>query len=114
MLEESLRFVIRSEMEKVLELYLSNKHFCGISEDKLAAGEKNASRIEEEVKQNLTYEADIKPLVIKLLKERGKDVVKDVLDYFFVTSASQVKQEDWPEFIAVVKKALAGVEWDTH
>lgn len=54
----------------------------------------------------LDFEKDIAPLVLKVVAERGKPVVQDILAQFGVERASQVPDEQLNELVAVLKDAL--------
>lgn len=54
----------------------------------------------------LDFEKDIAPLVLKVVAERGKPVVQDILAQFGVERASQVPDDQLNELVAVLKDAL--------
>ena len=54
----------------------------------------------------LDFEKDIAPLVLKVVAERGKPVVQDILAQFGVERASQVPDEQLNELVAALKDAL--------
>lgn len=54
----------------------------------------------------LDFDKDIAPLVLKVVAEKGKPVVQDILAQFGVERASQVPDAQMNELVAVLKDAL--------
>jgi hypothetical protein len=55
----------------------------------------------------LDFDKDITPLVLRVVKEKGKPVVQDILAQFGVERASQVDEQLWPELVAALEGELA-------
>lgn len=55
----------------------------------------------------LDYEKDVKPLVLRLAKEKGRDTVLGVLGEFKIAQANLLKPEQYGDFITACNKALA-------
>ncbi|MDT0140190.1 hypothetical protein [Acidovorax sp. PRC11] len=55
----------------------------------------------------LTYDKDIKPLIIQLGKERGRDATLALLGKFGATSGPGLKPEQFGEFVEGAKAVLA-------
>jgi chemotaxis response regulator CheB len=51
----------------------------------------------------LDYETEVAPLVLKAVDTAGRDKVKSVLDQFGVTRASQIEPSRWPELVALLQ-----------
>jgi microcompartment protein CcmL/EutN len=51
----------------------------------------------------LDYETEVAPLVLKAVDTAGRDKVKGVLDQFGVTRASQIEPSRWPELVALLQ-----------
>lgn len=56
----------------------------------------------------LDYEKDIKPLALRVAKEKSRDVLIEVLKGFDgAAKADQVKAEQWPALVKKLNEALA-------
>jgi hypothetical protein len=58
----------------------------------------------------LDYVKDVKPITIRLSKEKGREITIAVLSRFGVKSAQDLDAAQWAEYIAHCKKVLAGGE----
>jgi hypothetical protein len=58
----------------------------------------------------LDYVKDVKPITIRLSKEKGREITIGVLSRFGVKSAQDLDTTQWAEYIAHCKKVLAGGE----
>ncbi|SPA25905.1 conserved hypothetical protein [Cupriavidus taiwanensis] len=56
----------------------------------------------------LDYEKDIKPRVLLLSKEKGREATVATLGRFGVVKATELNADQWPEFLAYVDKVIAG------
>ena len=56
----------------------------------------------------LDYEKDIKPRVLLLSKEKGREATVATLGRFGVVKATELNADQWPEFLAYVNKVIAG------
>jgi len=55
----------------------------------------------------LDIEADVRPLILKVVTARGKPVMEELLSRFGVTKASQIEAALLPELVALMQEALA-------
>jgi hypothetical protein len=55
----------------------------------------------------LDIEADVRPLILKVVTARGKPVMEELLSRFGVAKASQIKPALLPELVALMQEALA-------
>jgi hypothetical protein len=55
----------------------------------------------------LDIEADVRPLILKVVTARGKPVMEEILSRFGVTKASQIEPALLPELVALMQEALA-------
>lgn len=56
----------------------------------------------------LDYEKDIKPRVLLLSKEKGRDATVATLGRFGVVKATELNPSQWAEFLDFVNKVIAG------
>jgi hypothetical protein len=54
----------------------------------------------------LNFDTDVAPLVLKVVKDKGKPVVQQILDQFGVERASLLDPARWPELVEQLKGAL--------
>jgi hypothetical protein len=54
----------------------------------------------------LNFDTDVAPIVLQVVKDKGKPVVQAILEEFGVERASQLDPARWPELIAQLKDAL--------
>lgn len=54
----------------------------------------------------LTFDTDIAPLVLQVVKDKGKPVAQEILSQFGVVKASLLDASRWPELIAALQDAL--------
>jgi hypothetical protein len=55
----------------------------------------------------LDYEKDVKPLALRVAKDKGREKLIEILGEFKVAQANLLKAEQWGEFITACNKALA-------
>jgi hypothetical protein len=55
----------------------------------------------------LDIEADVRPLILKVVTARGKPVMEELLSRFGVAKASQIEPALLPELVALMQEALA-------
>ena len=58
----------------------------------------------------LDYVKDVKPITIRLSKEKGREITISVLSRFGVKSAQDLDAAQWADYIAHCEKVLAGGE----
>lgn len=58
----------------------------------------------------LDYAKDVKPITIRLSKEKGRETTIAVLQRFGVKGAQELDAAQWAEYIAHCEKVLAGGE----
>ena len=58
----------------------------------------------------LDYKKDVKPITIRLSKEKGREITIAVLSRFGVKSAQDLDAAQWADYIAHCEKVLAGGE----
>lgn len=56
----------------------------------------------------LDYEKDIKPKVLKLAAEKGRDATAATMARFGVKKAPELNKSQWPEFVRFIDRVLAG------
>ena len=54
----------------------------------------------------LNFDTDVAPIVLQVVKDKGKPAVQAILEQFGVERASQLDPARWPELIAQLKDAL--------
>lgn len=54
----------------------------------------------------LNFDTDVAPIVLQVVKEKGKPVAQDILSQFGVEKASMLDASRWPELIAALQDAL--------
>lgn len=54
----------------------------------------------------LSFDADVAPYVLQVVKEKGKPVAEEILSQFGVAKASLLDPAQWPELVAALKDAL--------
>ena len=55
----------------------------------------------------LDIEADVRPLILKVVTARGKPVMEEILSRFGVVKASHIEPALLPELVALMQEALA-------
>ena len=55
----------------------------------------------------LDFEADVRPMVLKVVEVRGKPVMEEMLSRFGVAKASMIDPALLPELVALMQEALA-------
>ena len=56
--------------------------------------------------EELNFETDVAPLVLQVVKEKGKPAAQEILSQFGVEKASAIDPAQWPELIEALKGAL--------
>ena len=64
------------------------------------------SEKEAAVSNELNFDTDVAPIVLQVVKEKGKPVVQEILEQFGVERASTLDPSRWPELVAQLKGAL--------
>jgi hypothetical protein len=64
------------------------------------------SEKEAAVSNELNFDTDVAPIVLQVVKEKGKPVAQSILEEFGVARASQLDPARWPELVAQLKDAL--------
>lgn len=54
----------------------------------------------------LDFDTDIAPLVLQVVKDKGKPVAQEILSQFGVEKASNLDPARWPELVAALQDAL--------
>lgn len=54
----------------------------------------------------LDFDTDVAPVVLQVVKDKGKPVAEEILSQFGVAKASQLDPVQWPELVATLKAAL--------
>ena len=67
---------------------------------------KNTAASSESSASELNFDTDVAPIVLQVVKDKGKPVVQAILEEFGVERASQLDPARWPELIAQLKDAL--------
>jgi hypothetical protein len=82
-----------------------------------SAGKSKSPSKDDADEDELDYERDVKPQIVALSKEFGRDVALEVLEQFTnaatdepCTKGQEVSPEDWPKFLKAIKKARAKAE----
>lgn len=55
---------------------------------------------------DLHFDTDVAPIVLQVVKEKGKPVAQEILSQFGVEKASALDTARWPELVAALKDAL--------
>lgn len=71
------------------------------------AKSKPAAKTKEKSAPSLSFEQDVTPRVLRLVKVKGKVAATDILEGFGVSRASQVNESDWPALVEQLDEALA-------
>lgn len=72
------------------------------AEEKVSSGPTEATSPAGE----LNFDTDVAPIVLQVVKDKGKPVVQEILEQFGVERASTLDPSRWPELIAQLKDAL--------
>ena len=56
--------------------------------------------------EELNFETDVAPLVLQVVKEKGKPAAQEILSQFGVEKASAIDPAQWPELVEALKGAL--------
>ena len=67
-----------------------------------------ASSSDAQTSAALDYEKDIKPRVLLLSKEKGREATIATLSRFGVTKATELNADQWGDFLDYVNKVIAG------
>lgn len=67
-----------------------------------AIGELN----EPEEPKKLDFDTDVAPVVLRVVKDKGKPVAQEILSQFGVEKASNLDPSRWPELVAALQDAL--------
>lgn len=54
----------------------------------------------------LNFDTDVAPIVLQVVKEKGKPVAQEILSQFGVEKASMLDASRWPELVAALQDAL--------
>lgn len=54
----------------------------------------------------LDFDTDVAPLVLKVVKDKGKPVAQEILSRFGVEKVSHLEPARWPEVVAAMQDAL--------
>ncbi len=80
------------------------------AEEPASSGQTEASAPPTEEKSSasaeLNFDTDVAPIVLQVVKDKGKPAVQAILEQFGVERASQLDPARWPELIAQLKDAL--------
>lgn len=60
----------------------------------------------EALASELDFDTDIAPLVLQVVKDKGKPVAQEILSQFGVEKASNLDPSRWPELVAALQDAL--------
>ncbi|CAJ0901215.1 hypothetical protein R1479_04599 [Ralstonia mannitolilytica] len=78
---------------------------AGLAADAAPEGE---SKTETKTEPELDYEKDIKPKVLKLAADKGRDATAATMARFGVKKAPELNKSQWPEFVRFIDRVLAG------
>lgn len=65
-----------------------------------------SSPTEVSASTELNFDTDVAPIVLQVVKDKGKPVVQEILEQFGVERASTLDPARWPELVAQLKDAL--------
>lgn len=54
----------------------------------------------------LNFDTDVAPIVLQVVKEKGKPVAQEILSQFGVEKASLLDPAQWPELVSLLKEQL--------
>jgi hypothetical protein len=81
-----------------------------VTEEPASSGQTEASAPPTEEKSfasaELNFDTDVAPIVLQVVKEKGKPVVQEILEQFGVERASLLDPARWPELVDQLKDAL--------
>jgi hypothetical protein len=67
---------------------------------------KNTAVSSESSASELNFDTDVAPIVLQVVKEKGKPVAQEIIGQFGVEKASLMDPALWPELVALLKAAL--------
>ena len=70
--------------------------------------EKSSDETEHKAAPALDYEKDIKPRVLTLSKDKGRDATIATLSRFGVAKATELNEDQWPAFLEFVNAVIDG------
>jgi hypothetical protein len=76
------------------------------SEEATSSASPATSPSEPPASEELFFEVDVAPLVLQVVKEKGKPAAQEILSQFGVEKASAIDPAQWPELIEALKGAL--------
>lgn len=60
----------------------------------------------EALASELDFDTDVAPVVLRVVKDKGKPVAQEILSQFGVEKASNLDPSRWPELVAALQDAL--------
>ena len=75
-----------------------------ITEEKVSAS--SPTEASDAPSDTLNFDTDIAPLVLQVVKDKGKPVAQEILSQFGVEKASMLDASRWPELVVALKDAL--------
>lgn len=76
------------------------------SESPQTTEEPSTTRAPATSASELDFDTDIAPLVLQVVKDKGKPVAQNILSQFGVEKASNLDPSRWPELVAALQDAL--------
>lgn len=77
-----------------------------ISESPQTTEEPSTTPADAPSASELNFDTDITPLVLQVVKDKGKPVAQEILAQFGVEKASMLDTARWPELVAALQDAL--------
>ena len=77
-----------------------------ISESPQTTEEPSTTPADAPSASELNFDTDITPLVLQVVKDKGKPVAQEILSRFGVEKASMLDTARWPELVAALQDAL--------
>lgn len=71
-----------------------------------ATSTSTAASAESSASDAMSFDKDVAPFVLQVVKEKGKPAAEEILSQFGVTKASALDAAQWPELVAALKDAL--------
>lgn len=68
--------------------------------------EEPKKRAKEPEAEELSFDKDVAPFVLQVVKEKGKPAAQEILSQFGVERASLLEPSHWPELVRLLKEQL--------
>ena len=76
------------------------------AEPNTSSNELSTSASDSPSRTELDFDTDVAPVVLRVVKDKGKPVAQEILSQFGVEKASNLDPSRWPELVAALQDAL--------